>query len=123
MDDRNRITVPAKWRDHFADAPAVLVRGQERCIVVYTKESHDDAAKIIGAMDSRTTEGRDEQRRFFGNSYSVKKDGQSRLLVEKPLIEWASLTQNVRIVGLGDRFEIWDRDIHAAYDAALAERG
>ena len=123
MDDRNRITVPAKWREHFADAPAVLVRGQERCIVVYTKESHDAAAEIIRAMDSRTAEGRDEQRRFFGNSYSVKKDAQSRLLVERPLIDWASLTQNVRIVGLGDRFEIWERGAHAAYEASLAARG
>ena len=91
--------------------------------MVYTTESHKAAGAIVEAMDSRTAEGRDEQRRFFGNSYSVKKDGQGRLLIEKPLIDWASLKQFVKIVGLSNRFEIWDRDIHAAYDAALAERG
>ena len=43
LDDKGRVILPAKFRDPLADG-LILTKGQERCIVVWTKQSFDDYA-------------------------------------------------------------------------------
>ena len=43
IDDKNRLTLPAKFRQALADE-VVVARGMDGCLVVYTRANWDDLA-------------------------------------------------------------------------------
>ena len=117
MDDRNRVPMPPPYRAHF-DAPAIMTTSRDQCVAVYTQASFDEAAKVVESIPEDTPEGRKRRRFFFGNAFSVAKDGQGRLLIPPKLIEHAGLRKDVVVVGLGRWFEIWDKQAYTERVAA-----
>ena len=115
LDDKNRIAIPAKWRDQF-DAPAYLTAGRESCIAIYTKEAFEARSLEVFALSPDTKEGRDKRRQFFKLTNDVAKDSSGRLLVPQALIEHAHLTKDIVVQGCGEYFEVWDKDAWTAYD-------
>ncbi len=108
MDDRNRVPIPPRYRDQF-DAPAVMTSGKEHCVAVYTQAGFDEAAEVVRALPVDSEEGRRARRFFFGNAFPQAKDAQGRLLIPKDLVEYAGLSKDVVVIGLGEWFEIWDK--------------
>ena len=77
LDDKNRVAIPARWRDQF-DAPAYLTSGAEKCVAVYTKGEFEAASAEVVAIPASSQEGRDRRRKFFGDTRDVAKDAQGR---------------------------------------------
>ncbi|MCZ2108154.1 MAG: division/cell wall cluster transcriptional repressor MraZ [Dehalococcoidia bacterium] len=120
LDDRNRVAVPPRYRDHF-DAPAMMTTGKETCIAVYTQAGFEEASERVEAIPPDTSEGRKARRFFYGNAFPVGKDAQGRFLIPKELVEYAGLKKDVMVVGLGKYFEIWDAAAWRANEAEEAE--
>lgn len=119
LDDKNRVAIPARWRDQF-DAPAYLTSGAEKCVAVYTKAEFEAASAEVLAIPASSQEGRDRRRKFFGDTRDVAKDAQGRLLIPPFLIAHAGLKQDVVVIGLGEWFEIWDKATWDEYNASGA---
>jgi len=119
MDEKNRIAIPARFRDRF-EAPALLTASPDGCIAVYTREGYESAYAEILALPTQASAGRTARRRFFGQTHEVKKDAQGRLVIPAALIAHAGLKKDVVAVGAGEWFEYWDKDAWAVQDAALA---
>jgi len=117
LDDRNRVAIPPRYRDQF-DAPAMMTAGKEQCIEVYTQAGFDVRAEAVEALPVDTPEGKEERRFFYGNAFPVGKDAQGRFLIPKSLLAHAGLGKDVRIVGLGAHFEIWDSKAWQAHESA-----
>ncbi len=120
LDDKGRVTLPAKYRDHFL-AGVTLARGQDHCLYVFTPEGFDDfAAEVIDApvTDARA---RGYQRVLLANTDEQKPDAQGRISVPVRMREYAGLTKDVVITGVGSRMEIWDADEWARYEATHEE--
>ncbi len=110
LDDKNRMAIPAKYREQF-DAPAYLTSGDEPCIVVYTKAAFDEEMARVKALSTTTTEGPRLRRKFFSDAHDIAKDTQGRLLIPAPLLAQAGLNKadrDIVIVGNGDWFEVWE---------------
>jgi MraZ protein len=52
---------------------------------------------------------REAARAFFGSSMDVQPDAQGRLVIPGFLLEDASITKEVRVIGRNHCLEIWDR--------------
>jgi MraZ protein len=120
LDDKGRVTLPAKYRDHFL-AGVTLARGQDHCLYVFTPEGFDDfAAEVIDApvTDARA---RGYQRVLLANTDEQKPDAQGRISVPARMREYAGLTKDVVITGVGSRMEIWDADEWARYETTHEE--
>ena len=117
MDDRNRVSLPPRFRERF-DAPAMMTTSKDPCIAVYTQEGFEAAGADVRARAEDTRAGRDFRRFFFANTYPVPKDGQGRMLIPENLITYAGLKKDVVVIGAGDWFEIWDK---AKWEAHSAE--
>ena len=109
LDEKNRLTLPAKFRDAFADG-VVLTRGMEGCVYAYTREAWDRLAAAIAARDPLSPEARLMRRFFFSGAALDEPDRQGRVTVPAPLIERAGLRRDVVVAGVYDHVEIWDRD-------------
>ncbi len=50
------------------------------------------------------------QRRLVGSATTVEPDGSGRILLPPSLRQVAGLEKRVTLLGMGNRFEIWDED-------------
>ena len=118
LDDKNRLTFPAKFRAPFAGG-VVLTRGMDRCLYAYRPEDWDRLVETrLAGLDPLSKEGRRMQRFFFAGAAEAELDKQGRVMVPAALIEHAKLGREVVVAGVHDRLEIWDR---AAWRKELAE--
>ncbi len=118
IDDKSRLTLPAKFRQAFSDG-VVVTRGLDRCLYAYRRE---DWARLVesrlAALDPLGKEGRKMHRYFFASATEADLDKQGRVMLPAPLIEYAGLGREVVVAGVHDRLEIWGRE---AWRRELAE--
>src|SRR3712207_6573492 len=118
IDDKNRLTLPARCRDEFAEG-GVVTRGLDGCLYLFPRERWDDlVATRLAELDLLSREGRLMQRHFFSGAADVEPDKQGRINIPTPLIEQVSMGRDVVVAGVYDHLEIWDR---AAWREQLKE--
>ena len=109
LDDKNRLTLPAKFRAAFAGG-VVLTRGMDGCLYAYRREDWDALVESrLATLDPLSQEGRRMQRFFFSGASEVEPDRQGRVMIPAALIEHARLGRELVVAGVRDHLEIWDR--------------
>ena len=118
IDDKNRLTLPARFRESFAGG-IVVKRGIERCLDAYRRE---DWVRLVESrlapLDPLSKETRQLQRYLYSGASEAEPDKQGRVMIPAQLLEHAKLGREVVVAGVHDRLEIWDR---AAWRKELAE--
>jgi MraZ protein len=118
IDDKNRLTLPAKFREAFKDG-VVVTRGLDGCLYAYRRPDWDRLVESrLAALDPLSPEGRRLHRFFFSGASESELDKQGRVMIPAQLVEHAKLGREVVVAGVNDRLEIWDR---AAWRKELAE--
>ena len=118
IDDKNRLTLPAKFRESFAEG-IVVTRGLDGCLYAYRRQDWDRLVESrLATMDPLSKEGRRIQRFFFSGASEADLDKQGRVMIPAQLLEHAKLGREVVVAGVHDHLEIWDR---AAWRTELAE--
>src|SRR5438552_19119872 len=105
IDDKNRLTLPAKFRQAF-DEGLVITRGIERCLYAYPRSEW--AAKVesrLRELDPLSKEGRLMQRYFFSGASESELDKQGRVMVPSPLGDYAGLGKEGVVAGIHDHRE------------------
>lgn len=109
LDDKNRLTLPAKFRDAFAGG-VVVTRGMDGCLSVYTQDAWDRFVSIrLEGLDPFSREARQMSRFLFAGAAEAEPDKQGRVMLPPALITHAKLTREVVVAGVRDHVEIWDR--------------
>lgn len=118
IDDKNRLTLPSRFRGAFAEG-IVVTRGMDGCLFAYTREDWDRLVQNrLASLDPLSKEGRRMQRFFFSGAAETELDKQGRVGLPAALLEHAKLERDVVVAGVHDHLEIWDRD---AWRRELAE--
>ncbi len=118
IDEKNRLTLPAKFREQFG-GHVVLLRGIERTIDVYPRDTWEASVERLTDLDPLTREGRDMRRFVYSGVTVTEVDKQGRVLVPLDLAGHAGLVKDVAVVGVLDHVEIWDRPQWAAHMGAI----
>ncbi|MGH3041958.1 MAG: division/cell wall cluster transcriptional repressor MraZ [Gaiellaceae bacterium] len=110
IDDKNRLTLPARYRQSFAGG-VVVTRGIEPCLAVYTREGWEDfVSSRLAGLDRFSREARDMKRYLFSATVESELDKQGRVTLPAALMAKADLGRDVIVAGAGDYLEVWDRD-------------
>ena len=118
LDDKNRLTLPAKFRQEFADG-VFVTRGIDPCLAVYTREGWERlVAGQLDGLSPFSREARQMSRFIFAGAIETEVDRQGRITLTPALIEHAKLGREVVVAGVRDHLEIWDR---AAWREQLKE--
>jgi MraZ protein len=108
LDDKNRLTLPARFRAAFAGG-VVLTRGLDGCLFAYPRADWDRLVEsTLASLDPLSKEGRRVQRFFFSGATEAELDRQGRVMVPAALIKHGGLGRNVVVAGVRDHVEIWD---------------
>jgi transcriptional regulator MraZ len=109
LDDKNRLTLPAKFRERFAGG-GVVTRGLDGCLYLYSRDEWDRLVQTrLAELDPLAEEGRLMQRYFFSAAAEAEPDKQGRIMLPAALSEHARLGREVVVAGVYDHLEIWDR--------------
>jgi MraZ protein len=108
LDEKNRLTLPAKLRGAFEDG-VVVTSGLDGCLEAYPRSTWEGLADRIGGLDSLSSESRLLKRRVFSSATQAELDRQGRLVLPVKLLEKAEITREVAVIGVHDHLEIWDR--------------
>ena len=118
IDDKNRLTLPAKFRQAFAGG-VFVTRGLDGCLFAYRREDWGRLVESrLSTLDPLSPETRRLERFFYAGASESELDKQGRVMIPAQLIEHAKLGREVVVAGVNDRLEIWDR---AAWRKELAE--
>jgi MraZ protein len=118
LDDKNRLTLPAKVRQALGGG-VVVTRGMDGCLFVFTREGWEEfvVARLQG-LNPFSREARQMSRFMFAGATETEVDKQGRIMLPPALIEHAALGRDVVVAGVRDHVEIWDR---AAWRKQLKE--
>jgi MraZ protein len=108
LDDKNRLTLPARQRDQLGDR-VVVTRGLDGCLYVYAAAEWAKLAERVGTLDPLSREARTMQRFFFASGVEAELDKQGRIVIPANLLESAGIGRDVTVAGIYDHLEIWDR--------------
>jgi MraZ protein len=118
IDDKNRLTLPAKFRQAMAGG-IVLTRGLDACVEAYPAEDwHALVESSLAGLNPLSHETRVIERFYYTGAVEAEPDKQGRVMLPPALIEHGGLGREVVVVGMRDRLEIWDR---AAWRTQLKE--
>jgi MraZ protein len=117
LDDKSRLTLPAKFRQAFAGG-VVVTRGLDPCLVAFPRDEWARSQSRIAELDSLSGEARGLQRVVYANAVEGDLDKQGRIVIPAALKEFAALDRDIVVAGVNDHLEIWDR---AAWRRELAE--
>ena len=108
LDDKNRLTLPAKLREELG-AHVVVSRGLDGCLYVYSQGEWARLAERVGSLDPFSREARTMQRWFFASGSDAELDKQGRMVIPAALLKIAGIGREVTVAGVYDHLEIWDR--------------
>ncbi len=114
IDDKGRLAVPAKFRGDL-DKAAVITRGLDHCLYVFTASAWQEIAGKIKALPMTNPNARAFQRLMLAGAVEVELDTQGRALIPDYLREYAKLGKQAVVAGVYDRVEIWDEAAWVAY--------
>ncbi len=122
IDRKGRLIVPAKFRAAIKthDVKALfLTRGLDGCLFLFPESEWRTTESRFKQVPFTKGEGRKFNRLFFSGAAEVTIDGLGRLLVPKTLKDFAQIKQDVMIVGVSNRMEIWSKEKwHAFYESS-----
>ncbi len=110
LDDKNRLTLPAKFRDSFREG-VVVTKGMDGCLYVYPRERWRHLVESrLATLDPLSRDDRMIQRHFLSSAAEGMLDRQGRVMIPASLAEHAKLDRQVVVAGVYDHLEIWDRE-------------
>ncbi|AFH52357.1 Cell division protein MraZ [Corynebacterium pseudotuberculosis 267] len=118
LDDKGRLTLPAKFRDELAGG-LMVTKGQDHSLSVYPREEFAARARKAAAISRTNPEARAFIRTLAGSAdeSSSVNSGQGRITLSAAHREYAGLTKQCVVIGSVDFLEIWDAEAWEAYQS------
>lgn len=113
LDSKDRLIIPAKFREIFQEnyvEKFFITRGLDRCLFVFTEEEWKLQEKKFRDIPFTRQESRKFNRIYFSGASEVVCDKQGRILVPGYLKTYADIKQDVVVIGVSDRIEIWAKE-------------
>lgn len=109
IDDKNRITIPSRWRRDEAEEFILLPEANHQFLLVMSPE---EFGRMSSAAESNEAVSARDRRVFLRQLHSRAQHGaadrQGRLVLPEELCKRIGLKAEVALIGGRGRFEIWN---------------
>jgi MraZ protein len=125
LDSKRRIVVPQEYRAALsgpADGVFVFPSIRSDCIEGGGQALFDRYGAMADELEFGDELRDSIERNVFGEMQKLAFDTAGRITLPESLCELYGITDWVAVVGLRDRFEIWERDAYRAQRAADREK-
>jgi len=127
VDEKRRVQIPAKWRPSQPDVELTLIlwpngSQPDACLLVLPPAEMNALGEKIRAMSFADPKASALRRLLGSKSASVSLDKAGRICLPEGMAKAVGIENEAILVGLVDRFEIWNPDRYqkvSAVDEAL----
>ncbi len=123
VDAKGRIFIPAKWRDDLGDTIVVTRgltgKGGGRCLSGMSMPVWNELLERFRKIAMSDSTAQNAMRMLFANACDCEPDKQGRILISASLRELAQIGEEVVLIGMGNRIELWSAPVwerHCAED-------
>ena len=109
LDDKGRVIFPSSMRDELGPH-VVLQKGIEACVYVFPTKAWEAEVERVSSLPTTDPKARRYRRFFFSQAEDQRIDKQGRLTIPQAFREYAGLSKDVVVAGVGARVEIWDAE-------------
>jgi len=124
LDSKNRVAIPAKFRQQLPDGKVVVRESFEDCLAVHPAAEWEKRVeeKLADLDEIDSKRNRDIRRMMFGSVVECELDRQGRICLSSEHVKAVGISKEVVIRGMHDSFEIWDRKKWEAYKKAYKKQ-
>jgi len=118
FDAKGRFLLPSGIRKQMAevnDGQFVIKRDFESCLSIYPLDTWKAISDKINKLNDFKPAVREFKRLFLNGATIVEMDSADRILVPKPLQEYAGIKKDAVLVSQGNKLELWDKDTYYNY--------
>lgn len=118
IDAKGRFLLPAGFRKQLPEGAGerfVINRGFENCLSIYTVDTWTAISDKINRLNDFKESVREFKRLFLNGATMVEVDNADRLLIPKPLLEYAGVKKDAVLSAQGNKVELWDKDTYYNY--------
>ena len=111
LDAKGRMAMPTRYRERLAsrcDGQMIVTVDKDHCLLVYPLPDWEELERKLVRLPSMNKTARRIVRIMVGYATEVDMDANGRILVSRELREFASLEKQARLIGQGNKFELWD---------------
>lgn len=118
IDSKGRLSLPARLRKNVAedaDNSFVMTLGIDKCIEIYPKDQWkliEEKLLKLNFFDQREARF---IRMMLQNAQEDTMDAQSRILIPQSLLDYAGIKNEVLILGVLKKMELWNNEIYNGY--------
>jgi MraZ protein len=114
LDAKGRLIIPAPFRESLSayDSATLVITNEvfDKCLSAYPIAEWKKLVDKVKALPQTSDAVKYYMRRVIGSATKCEMDKQGRILVSAALRKDAGLTNEIVLIGLGDRIEIWDNE-------------
>ena len=108
--------MPAKLRTDMGEK-FIITKGLDGCLFVFSQIEWSNFESKLKELPLTNKNARDFVRFFLSGATECEIDKQGRFLLVNTLREYAEITKEVIIIGVGTRLEIWNKDKWKKYNS------
>ena len=106
-----RTAIPSVFRQKLGQN-VILAKWYENCLVLTGVDSWNALLeRITGGEKMIVQPIRETEHFIFASAYEVEVDDQGRIVLPDRLVAYAELGEQVYFLGIGDRVEIWNKEL------------
>lgn len=107
LDDKGRLTVPARYREDLLSDGAYVMLGLDHNLLLLTSPQFAQVSQRLNSMNLADPNARAIRRLIFSTAEQVELDKAGRILISHNLRNLASIDTEAVMVGTGNSIEIW----------------
>lgn len=121
VDAKGRVSVPAKFRNGNEGEKFYVTKGTtDKCLFVFPEDEWLKIYDKLAAMPTVTNKkAADFVRSFTANTSECETDKLGRINIPQKQRDFAGIVKNVKVLGVRNRFEIWDLERWNEKEACL----
>lgn len=116
VDAKNRIFIPAKFRENLGESFVIFKSLRDKCIRVVSDDEWENYIAPIQKLPRELSEN--VMQALTDDAASVTPDSQGRIVIPQNLLDKAGITKNVTVAGRSAYVEIWAEEVYAEKQAA-----
>jgi MraZ protein len=112
IDSKGRLSIPSKFREILASNfdERLILTNFDQCLWAYPVREWKAVEDKVAALPQFKPEVKALQRFFISAASECPVDPNGRIIIPTTLRKYADLNQDVVIVGMTNRFEIWAKE-------------